>query len=85
MYTFELSLRGNPVPVIISRKEQEGADNLYHLLTEAMAGRGETVLHLTCEKQEGRKVAVLSSEILAVQVVSKIGAPTGMGAGFVRN
>ncbi len=85
MFTIELNLRGNPVPIIINRKEQEGADSLYQLLSEAMAGNGEKVLHLTCEKQEGRKIAVLAGEILAVQVSSKTGTPTGMGAGFVRN
>ncbi len=83
MFTIELNLRGNPVPIILNRKEQEGADSLYAQITEAMGGTG--VLHLTCEKQEGRKVAVLCSEILAVQVSSKTGTPTGLGAGFVRN
>lgn len=85
MFTIELNLRGNPVPIIISRKDQEGADSLYQLLTAAMQGDGEKVLHLTCDKQEGRKIAVLGAEILAIQVSSKTGTPTGIGAGFVRN
>ena len=85
MFTIELNLRGNPVPIIINRKDQEGADSLYRLLTEGMEGRGEKVLHLSCERQEGRKIAVLSSEILAVQISSKTGTPSGLGAGFVRN
>jgi hypothetical protein len=85
MFTIELNLRGNPVPIIINRKDQEGADSLYQLLTEGMEGRGEKVLHLSCERQEGRKIAVLSSEILAVQISSKTGTPSGLGAGFVRN
>ncbi len=78
-------MRGNPVPIIITRKDQEGADSVYQLLAEAMEGRGEKVLHLSCERQEGRKIAVLGSEILAVQISSKTGTPSGLGAGFVRN
>ncbi|MCS6959222.1 MAG: hypothetical protein RMK91_04155 [Pseudanabaenaceae cyanobacterium SKYGB_i_bin29] len=85
MFTIEINLRSNPVPVIIMRKDQEGADQLYHTLVQAMQGEGEKVLQLTCDKQEGRKIAVLGAEILAVQLSSKTGAPTGMGAGFVRN
>jgi hypothetical protein len=41
-------------------------------------------LELTCEKQEGKKVSVLVSEISAVQVSEKSGASANMGAGFIR-
>lgn len=85
MFTIELNLRGNPVPIIINRKDQEGADSLYQSLIEVMEGGGQKVIHLSCERQEGRKIAVLGGEILAVQISSKAGTPSGLGAGFVRN
>lgn len=84
MYTVELTLKNNPIALSVQRKEQEQADALYHEIAKAIADSNTKILELTCEKQEGKKVSVLVSEISAVQVSEKSGASANMGAGFIR-
>lgn len=85
MYTIELTLKSNPIALSVQRKDQESANALYSEILSAIAGSGAHILQLTCDKQEGKKLAILSSEISAVQVSEKAGASANMGAGFVRN
>ena len=68
----------------MQRKEQEHAEALYREIATAIADSNPKLLELTCEKQEGKKVSVLVSEISAVQVSEKSGASANMGAGFIR-
>ncbi|PZU98315.1 MAG: hypothetical protein DCE90_04135 [Pseudanabaena sp.] len=84
MYTVEITLKNNPIALSVQRKEQEGAEALYRELANAIAEGQPKVWELTCEKQEGKKVSVLISEISAVQVSEKSGASANMGAGFIR-
>ncbi|MDX2255473.1 MAG: hypothetical protein NW214_08160 [Pseudanabaenaceae cyanobacterium bins.39] len=83
MYTVEITLKNNPIALSVQRKEQEGADALYREIMSAIDG-GTKILELTCEKQEGKKIAILTSEISAFQISEKSGASAGLGAGFVR-
>jgi hypothetical protein len=84
MYTVELTLKNNPIALSVQRKEQEQAEALYREIATAIADSNPKLLEITCEKQEGKKVSVLVSEISAVQVSEKSGASANMGAGFIR-
>ncbi len=84
MYTVEITLKNNPIALSVQRKEQETAESLYRDIANAIANGHPKVLELTCEKQEGKKVSVLVSEISAAQVSEKSGSSANLGAGFVR-
>ncbi|NJK59431.1 MAG: hypothetical protein HC918_03105 [Oscillatoriales cyanobacterium SM2_1_8] len=88
MFTIEIALRHTPIPVFVHRKEAEAAEDLYrtvvqHLQNHIQTGE-RTVLELTCEKMEGKHSAIVTSEILAVQMLEKSSATTNSGAGFIR-
>ncbi|MCY7333916.1 MAG: hypothetical protein LH649_14975 [Pseudanabaena sp. CAN_BIN31] len=87
MYTVEITLKNNPIALSVQRKEQEKAEELYREIATILSGVSSElpkIFELTCEKQEGKKVSVLTSEISAVQVSEKSGASANMGAGFIR-
>jgi len=84
MYTVEITLKNNPIALSVQRKEQENADALYREIASAITEGNHKILELTCEKQEGKRISVLVSEISAVQVSEKSGASANMGAGFIR-
>ena len=67
MYVVELSLRLSPRPVAVERKEFEAAQALYGEVRQALESGHPKVLDLSCEKDEHKRVSLLSSEILAVQ------------------
>jgi hypothetical protein len=74
MYTIEITLRSNPIALSVQRKEQEGAEQLYRELFDAIngvLGGHNRLIELTCEKQEGKKVAVLANEITAIRILSQ--------------
>jgi hypothetical protein len=85
MYTIELTLKNNPIALSVQRKDQETAHALYNQIVSAITGGGSPIIEITCDKQEGKRLAILSSEISAVQISEKAGATANMGAGFVRN
>lgn len=84
MYTVEVTLKNNPIALSVQRLEQEGAEALYQEICKAIAEGHPQLIELTCQKQEGKRISVLASEISAVQVSEKSGASSGLGAGFVR-
>ncbi len=71
MYVVELSLRLSPMPVAVERKEFEAAQALYGEVRQALESGHPKVLDLSCEKDEHKRVSLLSSEILAVQTYEK--------------
>jgi hypothetical protein len=86
MYTIELTLKGNPIALSVQRKDREAADSLYQSILTAISPNSTTViLELTCDKQEDKKLAIVTSEISAIQISEKTGASANLGAGFVRN
>ena len=84
MYNIDIILRGNPVALSVQRKEAGDAKELYRTIREAMSSVQPKPLELTCEKNTEKMVAVLSSDVAAVQInASKSGGtPIGMRAGF---
>jgi hypothetical protein len=71
MYVVELTLRLSPMPVAVQRKEREDAEALYGEVRAALERGEPRVLELTCEKDEHKRISLLSGEILAVQVFEK--------------
>lgn len=85
MFLLELVLRYSPVSLSVQRKSEEDAMALYqHILSVMQNSAATPLLELTCEKEADKKIAVLSSEILAVQVSEKSGtaAASGRPPGF---
>ena len=77
VYVIELALRMSPVPVSVQRKEHADADALYQQIRQALENGQPRLLELTCEKVEGKKVTLLVSEVLAVQLYEKASAAGG--------
>ncbi|QNJ04422.1 hypothetical protein [Synechococcus sp. PROS-U-1] len=77
MYVIELALRMSPLPVSVQRKELADADALYQQIRQAIDHGQPRLLELTCEKVDGKKVTLLVSEVLAVQLYEKASATGG--------
>ena len=77
VYLVELALRMSPVPVSVQRKEQPDAEALYQQVRQALEQGQPRLMELTCEKVEGKKVTLLVSEVLAVQLYEKAAAAGG--------
>ncbi len=71
MYVVELSIRLSPVPVAVQRKELAEAEALYGEVKQALETGSPRVLELRCEKDEDKRISLLSSELVAVQVYEK--------------
>jgi hypothetical protein len=83
MYVVEISLRLSPIPLSVQRKELDAAQGLYGEVRQAMETGNPKLLELTCEKEENKRLTLLSGEILAVQVFEKsAGAAGGKRPGF---
>ena len=78
MYVVELSLKLSPMPVAVQRKEPSAADALYSQVKEAMESGQPRLLEFSCEKEESKRVCLLSSELVAVQMYEK--SATGGGS-----
>ena len=77
MYVIELALRMSPVPVSVQRKDAEAAEALYQQIRQVLESGQPRLLELTCEKVEGKKLTLLISEVLAVQLYEKTAATGG--------
>ncbi|MFM7635864.1 MAG: hypothetical protein ACKO7Z_09885 [Cyanobacteriota bacterium] len=71
MYVVELSIRLSPIPVAVQRRELVDAEALYHQVKDALETGSPRVLELHCEKDEHKRISLLSSELLAVQLYEK--------------
>ncbi|MEB3235545.1 MAG: hypothetical protein VKM98_08960 [Cyanobacteriota bacterium] len=71
MYVVELSIKLNPMPLAVQRKELANAEALYNQIKESLGSGTAQVLELTCEKDEHKRLSLLSSEIVAVQLYEK--------------
>lgn len=67
----------SPMPIAVQRKELGDAQALYGELRGAMESGHPRVLELSCEKAEEKRVSLLSSELVAVQIYEK--STTGGG------
>jgi hypothetical protein len=82
MHTINIIVKSTPLPISIERKEIEDAEKVYQEILSAIKGQTPQVLELTCEKQEGKKVALVTSAISAAILSQNSGANTNRAAGF---
>ena len=72
MFTLEISLRYSPFPISIQKKEHDDVLRVFEQIKNAMRGNENSVLiDLSCDKIKSKSIAVLSSEIIAVQIYEK--------------
>ena len=57
MYTIDIIVRNTALPISVEKKEADEAERVYQQVLSAMNSTETQVLELTCEKQEGKKVA----------------------------
>ena len=77
MYVIELALKLTPLPLLVHRKNLRDAEIVYSNVRKSMERDQPRLLELTCEKVEGKKVTVLTQEILAVQMYEQTAASGG--------
>jgi hypothetical protein len=83
MYVVELSIKLSPLPIAVQRKELADAQALYGSVRSALETGSPRVLELGCEKDPEKKVSLLSSEVVAVQIYEKTaGGAGGRRPGF---
>lgn len=83
MYIVDVTLKNTPLSLSVQRKSAEEAEAVYKEVMEALTSGQSRVIELTCDRQVGKKIAVLSSEISAVQMAEKSGASaSGKPPGF---
>jgi hypothetical protein len=73
MYTLELTLKGNPAPLVLQQKEESQAQDLYHKIRNALETGTPRLLDLTCDRT-GKTMAVLTQDMIAVQLTPKAGS-----------
>ena len=71
MYSIELNIKLSPLPLIVQRKDHGDAQRLYSEVIDTIHKGNQRLLELTCEKVEDKKITVLVSEIIAVQIYEK--------------
>ena len=77
VYVVELALRMSPMPISVQRKESGDAESVYQQVRQALEQGQPRLLELTCEKVEGKRLSVLTSDVLAVQTYEKTAASGG--------
>lgn len=84
IYIIDVSLKNAPVTLSVQRKSKEGAEELYNQILHDMKSGTSGILELACEQQPEKKVAILMSEVSAVQMFEKSGtaASSGRPPGF---
>ncbi len=83
MYVIELALKLSPLPLSVQRKKLSDAQSLYQQVRNCIDKGQPRLLELSCEKVDDKKIAVLVSEVLAVQIYEKtVGAGGSKRPGF---
>ena len=82
MYCIELTIKLSPMPLLVQRKEHADAQRLYSEVIGFIQKGNQRLLELTCEKVEDKRITVLVSEIIAVQIYEKTSSSTSKRPGF---
>jgi hypothetical protein len=84
MYVVELILKNVSMSVSVQRKEAAAAEQLYNQIAGTIKSPAPgQMIELTCEQQTEKKVSVIATEVVAVQMSNKSATPTsGRAAGF---
>jgi len=81
MYIIDVMVRYTSLSMSVQRKTVDEAEAVYREVLVAIQSGQPQVLELTCQ-QTDKRVAILSSEITAVQMAEKSGTPAGRTPGF---
>ncbi|MBE9168508.1 hypothetical protein IQ238_13645 [Pleurocapsales cyanobacterium LEGE 06147] len=68
MQKIELLLRNSDLTLFILRKSEEEANDLFDKLVAAINAEKRQLLKLTCDRNPKTKLAVLSNEIIAINL-----------------
>ena len=82
MYCIELTIKLSPMHLVVQRKEHGDAQRLYSEVINSIKNGNQRFLELTCEKVDDKRLAVLVSEITAVQIYEKTSSSTSKRPGF---
>ncbi len=82
LYCIELTIKLNPIPFVVQRKEHRDAKRLYAEVVDSIKKGNQGLLELTCEKVEDKRITVVMSEITAVQIYEKTSSSTSKRPGF---
>jgi hypothetical protein len=83
MFILELTLKNTPISLSVQRKSEEEAQATYQDVLTAMKSSDRTLIELTCDRQVGKKLAVFSDSLTAVQLYEKSSASSsGRPPGF---
>ncbi len=84
MFTIDITLKNTPLSLSVQHKSEEDAEATYQKILQALRSGGNELLELSCDKQVGKRIGVLGSEISAVQISDKAGtaAASGRPPGF---
>lgn len=84
MFMIDVVLKNTPSILSVQRKAAEDAEAIYAQITEAMKNGTSKVMELTCEKEVGKRVTFVVSEVVAVQMADKssAGSTSGRAPGF---
>ncbi len=82
MYLIELALKLSPFPLSVQRKKLEDAQELYNSLKKTVQAGDPKLIEINCEQSEEKKIAVLSSEVLAIQLYEKTAGGGSKRPGF---
>ena len=82
MYCIELTIKLSPIPLVVQRKEHGDAKRIYSEARDSIQNGNQKFLELTCEKVEDKRITVLVSEIIAVQIYEKTSSSTSKRPGF---
>ena len=77
MFSIDLILKNVPIPISVQRQEKQDAEALYQKIKTAIDSHTHELLELTCQKEEERKVSVLSEQIIAVSISKRSGSAAG--------
>ena len=70
------------MPLVVQRKDHEEAKRLYSQIIQKIQSNNERLLEITCEKVEDKKITILVSEIIAVQIYEKTSGGGSKRPGF---
>lgn len=83
MNTIEVILKGSPLALSIQRKEVQEAEAVYQKILQAMGSKNPQAIELTCDRELDKRIAVLSSEISAIQMSEKSTPTSGRPGAFL--
>jgi hypothetical protein len=84
MFIIDIMLKNTPLTLSVQRETDEAAAATYQEVMNAIQSGQPQMLELNCDRQKDKKVAILTTEVSAVQVSEKSGtaASSGRPPGF---